>query len=67
MPDGILNAKEFRQLEDLNKNLKSIEKGLKTLNDTVIKINSKTNKNTLASRVADGIEDIVKALKKPSA
>jgi len=64
MPDDHFNQKEFRQLEEINKNLKDIGKGLKTLNDNITKLNSKTNKNTLASRIADGIEDIAKNMKK---
>lgn len=64
MPEGVFNSKEFRELENLNKNLKDITKGLNTLNNTILKLNSRTNKNTLMSKIADGIESIGDSFKK---
>ena len=64
MPEGIYNAKELRIFEELNKNLKSIDKTLKQGFDSIKTLNSKTNRNTLMSRLVEVMEDISTTIKK---
>jgi len=63
MPEGVFNQKELRVFDDLNKNLKSIDKSIKDFMNAVKQLNSRTNKNTLTHRLVEAVEKVADEIK----
>lgn len=61
--DGMMNPKEFREIENLNKNLKSMVRSIDKLTDTISKINSPSNHNTLMFKLVDAVKEAGKKIK----
>ena len=59
-----MNQKELRIMEEFSNNVKTVGKNIKELNDTMKKVNNKTNKNTLMYRLIEAVENLGKELKK---
>lgn len=64
MPEGMLNKQEFRVLEDLNKNVKTVGSEIKKLNDTIQKQSNKSNQNTLMFKLVQAVEGLSDTIKK---
>ena len=63
MPEGIFNQKELSEIKDLNKNLKTVATNIKDLKDTILKLNSKSNQNTLMYKLVEAIEKVATEIK----
>lgn len=65
MPENAaFNQKEMKEFEDINKNLKNLTKTLKEHTQSMEKLNSKTNQNTLMFRLVAAVEDLTSEVKK---
>ena len=58
-----MNQKELRAIEDLTAAVKGVSKAVKSLDETLKKNNSRTNKNTLMYQLVESVKDLGKKLK----